>query len=355
MEKVLKLSGSKQNTGLKIWSVIIVFSFLSASSAIFVDGSLGAPIIDQSSVMSPNSLEGYNNSTEVTPEKIIVYAATPDSNSLPVWAFNGAYANYTLVKQNSTTTNYGFVFLKINKVYGNKTMSDVTFNVTESVSLDRYYKTTLKNMTWSGLCDNFGFVNQTVLSQLNKGVVPTTVKNFNIKADQSIQIPSGTFAVNRLNGTESGQIIKIYIGTDSGIMLKMEDNNTRGNYTYTLSKTNIPSSAINDYNVTFKESGLPSGISWSVTLNGTKEYSTTSTVVFNNVTDGTYKYTVANVSGYTLSSSSGNIKVNGNNVTEEITFTHSFKLSPLEFYGIIGAVAAVGVIGAGLMFIKRKR
>ncbi len=77
------------------------------------------------------------------------------------------------------------------------------------------------------------------------------------------------------------------------------------------------------YTVTFTESGLPRGTSWSVTLNGTPGTSSTPGIVFNNLLNNTsgYAFTVGTVSGYTAVPSSGSVVVNGANVTKAITFT----------------------------------
>ena len=115
------------------------------------------------------------------------------------------------------------------------------------------------------------------------------------------------------------------------------------------------------YNVTFTETGLPSGTSWSVTLNGQTESSTTSTIVFTGLSNGTYSYTVSSVSGYTLSPSSGSINIHGSNTSKSITFTHNpskkspFKLSTIDIYAIIGAVVAIAAIGGAVMIIRRRR
>jgi hypothetical protein len=114
------------------------------------------------------------------------------------------------------------------------------------------------------------------------------------------------------------------------------------------------------YSVTFTETGLPSGTSWSVTLNGTKESSTSSTIVFS-VLNGTYSYTVNSVSGYTLSPASGSIAVHGKNATQAITFTHNAAkkaspiLSPFELYAIIGAVVVIAAIGGAAIVLRRRR
>ncbi|MGC8631961.1 MAG: YncE family protein [Thermoprotei archaeon] len=73
------------------------------------------------------------------------------------------------------------------------------------------------------------------------------------------------------------------------------------------------------YAVSFTESGLPSGTSWSVTLNGQTQSSTTFTITFT-VPAGTYQYSVVSVSGYSSSPSSGSVAVS-DATTEAIIFT----------------------------------
>jgi photosystem II stability/assembly factor-like uncharacterized protein len=74
------------------------------------------------------------------------------------------------------------------------------------------------------------------------------------------------------------------------------------------------------YSVTFEESGLPSGTSWSVTFNGTTESSITNSITFS-VPNGTYPYSISTPQGYTVSNSSGTITLNGKNITQAVIFT----------------------------------
>jgi hypothetical protein len=81
------------------------------------------------------------------------------------------------------------------------------------------------------------------------------------------------------------------------------------------------------YGVSFEESGLPAGKNWSVTFNGTPESMVTSggndTLVFPNVPNGTYQYSISDVSGWHESSIpySGTVTVNGESVAITVTFT----------------------------------
>jgi thermopsin len=75
------------------------------------------------------------------------------------------------------------------------------------------------------------------------------------------------------------------------------------------------------YEVTFTETGLTHGTSWSVTLNGITATSTTSTIQFYDP-DGTYAFTVGAVAGHTAHPSSGAVTVHGGPLTKHIHWTH---------------------------------
>ncbi len=81
----------------------------------------------------------------------------------------------------------------------------------------------------------------------------------------------------------------------------------------------ISSVGASNYPVTFQESGLPAGTSWSVDFGGATNGSTTADVGFS-VPDGTYSYTVTPVAGYTATPSSGSLTVSGAPLTQDIAF-----------------------------------
>ncbi|HEV2318013.1 MAG TPA: hypothetical protein VGV89_10655 [Thermoplasmata archaeon] len=86
--------------------------------------------------------------------------------------------------------------------------------------------------------------------------------------------------------------------------------------------TPTSSSTGGKYGVTFTESGLPSGSSWSVDLGGSSLSSTTTTIAFQEA-NGSYPYTVGTVSGYSASPPSGTVDVSGRSVSESVTFSKS--------------------------------
>ncbi len=73
------------------------------------------------------------------------------------------------------------------------------------------------------------------------------------------------------------------------------------------------------YPVTFTETGLPSGTTWSVTLGGSTQFSSTSSMMFDE-SNGTYSFGVGTVTGYTISPASGIVVVAGAPVVEGVSF-----------------------------------
>ncbi|MGP8136136.1 MAG: YncE family protein [Thermoplasmata archaeon] len=74
------------------------------------------------------------------------------------------------------------------------------------------------------------------------------------------------------------------------------------------------------YPVTFSESGLPSGTSWSVTFNSTLGSSITSSIGFTAL-DGSYTFTVGTVPGYNAAPASGPLTVSGGPATQAVVFS----------------------------------
>ena len=111
--------------------------------------------------------------------------------------------------------------------------------------------------------------------------------------------------------------------------------------------------AITKYQVAFIETGLPSGTSWSVTVDGMTNSSTSNTIGFL-LPDGNYSFTTSNNAGYSASGPT-TVKVDGSNVTVNLSFSKtsvttpppphvSVSISPIIIYAIV-AIAVVGVIG----------
>jgi YVTN family beta-propeller protein len=136
-----------------------------------------------------------------------------------------------------------------------------------------------------------------------------------------------------------------YFGTNSSALSFYEPNGTYGfhvNLSYSGSTVYAPSlsrgtlvvlgtaltvtltfsATLPSYPVTFTETGLPTGTTWSVAFNGTFLSSSSATITAN-AANGSYSYGVGNVSGYAPSSVAGSFNVSGAAVGVSITFSPS--------------------------------
>ena len=83
------------------------------------------------------------------------------------------------------------------------------------------------------------------------------------------------------------------------------------------------------YNITFTETGLPSGTSWQTTLNGQTQSTTSSSITFRE-TEGTYSYSIGSVSGYSVSPSSGYVPVIAWPKSVSVTFAKNYGITFTE-------------------------
>ncbi len=80
-------------------------------------------------------------------------------------------------------------------------------------------------------------------------------------------------------------------------------------------------SAFQGYNVTFHESGLPSGTNWSVTFNSVTQFSDGySSIYYAPIPNGSYAFSVPTAAGLDASPASGTVPVAGLSVRQNITF-----------------------------------
>ncbi|MGC8673381.1 MAG: hypothetical protein ACP5TO_07800, partial [Thermoplasmata archaeon] len=90
--------------------------------------------------------------------------------------------------------------------------------------------------------------------------------------------------------------------------------------TITIITPNLSSFVPKEYTITFTESGLPSGTSWSITLNNMTKSSTNTTIIYNEP-NGSYSYSVRAIAGYRTANYSGSLTVSGNTIDENITWS----------------------------------
>jgi hypothetical protein len=160
-----------------------------------------------------------------------------------------------------------------------------------------------------------------------------TAPAYNVTFDESGLVTGTSWSVTFDGTTESSTTTHIEfegiengtyaytVGAVSGEMPQPSSGSVTVNGADTTSKTTFTAVTPSTYDVTFDESGLVSGTSWSVTFGGTTESSTTTQIEFEGIENGTYAYTVGAVSGETAQPSSGSVTVNGADVTSTTTFT----------------------------------
>ena len=161
----------------------------------------------------------------------------------------------------------------------------------------------------------------------------------------TFSVPNGTYSYT------IGSVSRYTASPSSGSIL-VNGANVNQAIAFTTTKTNT-------YTITFTESGLQSGTSWLVILNGKTETSTTNTISFTEP-NGTYSFSIASINGYSVSPSSGSITVKGTNISQNITFksvttTTSHSSNDYLIYIIIAVVVIAAAIGAVVAMGRRKK
>ncbi len=149
------------------------------------------------------------------------------------------------------------------------------------------------------------------------------------------------------------QVVSSYGGISTVLSSKtdqMEFSEPNGTYTFVVASVNgysispqtgsmtvsgsqvseaISFSEVLGYEVTFSQTGLRSGTSWSVTLGVSTISSTQSSITFTE-TNGSYAYKISNVTGYEVTPLSGVITISGSSVTKSVTFSELFPVNFVE-------------------------
>jgi len=184
-----------------------------------------------------------------------------------------------------------------------------------------------------------------------------------VNSTGSPSFPSGAFTVS-VSGTQTFLLGNLTNGTYGyTVALNRTGYLTAGpeSGTFTMSGKAVSVSyaySAKTYSVTFSETGLPTGSSWTVTVAGTPYTSTSSTIVVA-LANGSHSYTVTGPSGYTMTPSSNLVSVAGTSVTVYLAATSSSSgggVSNDLFYGVLGAlIAALALAILGWVLFLRKR
>lgn len=115
------------------------------------------------------------------------------------------------------------------------------------------------------------------------------------------------------------------------------------------------------YTATFNSEGLPAGITWYVNLSDGRSFSTSTSSITMDLTNGTYVYTIDNLTGYNVTPQSGSITVTGSS-PDPVT-VHFNKIPapetpsglPFWLYIIIGIIVGAGLTAVGLVIYYRRK
>ena len=107
------------------------------------------------------------------------------------------------------------------------------------------------------------------------------------------------------------------------------------------------------------QTGIPPGISWSVTFDGVFE-SGTGNLSFLGISNGTYQFNVGSIPGFTASPRGGWVTVDGTSANEVVTFAGVqptlLGLPQTEGWAAIGGILGLAtVFTAGAVGLLRRR
>ena len=304
--------------------------------ALFVVGLLGG-----SNVLNilPSSNYGY---PAATPS--VLLTATPTNGTAPLnvsfsVAVSVLYGSVTSVEwffgNNVTGSTTGVNTTYIYKVAGTYTAHAVVTTTSSLYGNSTYPSNNVTISVFTGYAVTF----------TESGLASGTGWNVTLN-NVTHSSTTGTITFTEVNGTYSYTVANVTGYTVSPLSGSVTVNGKAVVVNVTFTPVVTPSK----YTVTFMESGLASGTSWSVTLSGKTQSSTTGTITFTEV-NGTYSYTVANVSGYTVSPLSGSVKVNGTNASVSVTFKSTTTTTATSSSTIILALTAIVIIAAIIIVV----
>lgn len=161
--------------------------------------------------------------------------------------------------------------------------------------------------------------------------IPTLVSQYVVGFNES-GLAAGTNWCVTLNSTKSCSTSNWVYFTEANGHYSYSVGNVSGYSVSPLTGTvNVASAAVNvavtytplviqKFSVAFNETGLPAGTNWSVTLGSTLRSSSTAKIAFSEP-NGTYKFKLTQIPGYTVSPFNGTITVNGALVNQSEKFT----------------------------------
>ncbi len=157
------------------------------------------------------------------------------SSSVPVWAFNGAYADYLM------NMSYNGVSMSIPIYYNISNVNTATGTFNVSVSYGGSYGGEFSYLSGNYTANfnspsPFLAVNQSDLAILKMGKAPSDLPGAQVITGVSVSVPAGTFNTIQIN--YKGETV--YIEMNSGLLVKASGSYNSNLGTIELTKTNIP-------------------------------------------------------------------------------------------------------------------
>lgn len=207
--------------------------------------------------------------------------------------------------------------------------ASISFDITDaSYASYSYSVPSVAGYTNTPTSGNVDFTGTGTSTQIAFTAIPAPT--YTVKFSQS-GLPSGTgweITMNGASGTSTGSTISftVHNGTYSyslDAVSGFSPNASGGNVTVSGQNADITISfTVVKYAVQFSTLGLPSGMTWYVNLSSGQSFSTSQSLMDFDLANGTYSYSVDNVSNYSADPATGTFVVSGHSPGNvQITFT----------------------------------
>ncbi len=295
----LTVSSTSANNSSNIYSLSTNSSSVGTGNATIESNTGQLTIISAVSSQPINNIYGFTN--QYSNSSHIAVGELENTNDNNLFSVNSS-SNYDATSIESVSISSSIYsplgILSYNSdLESNQTNFNLSFNISAPGNNELLVIFTLGyTQVANGFCQNYG-VNV-------NGIATKGLNGTAIQVDQGVW---SSISVNYfyLNSSGKYSVNSVVSSTDGSIELLGFVISQNTNY---------------NYGVTFTETGLKSGTSWSVTLNDETESSTTQTIVFSEP-NGTYSYLIGYVFGNVSSPSSGSLTVSGKPVSVNIIFS----------------------------------
>jgi DNA-binding beta-propeller fold protein YncE len=195
---------------------------------------------------------------------------------------------------------------------------------------------------------DFHLVNYSV-SFVSTGLIPGTLWWVNLSSEQSFESNASYLGWDEPNGTYT------FLASTAGRLYTV----LAGSVVVDGAPVSVDLTFRHLYLISFNESGLPTNTNWSVSLQSTTNESSHTSIDFTE-TNGSYSYTVANVTGYhTVTPGSAFVEVSGADVEVSVMFVKdsqaSSSASPPGWEYALGIAGGIGGLAVILVILTRRR